>query len=155
MTREKWTRVLTWGLVLMMIVCTLCACGEKSEKGFVTLILSAEGEKDVTYQVNLDRVGEGEGLIGLLKVLKADGKLDYTVENSDYGPFLTAVGNVRQDTDAGVYVFIWTSVAKDADTSEYATTKMYGEVKLTSSAVGAGSMTLEKDAVYCIGTIKY
>ncbi len=147
--------MLTLLLALLMLGGMLSACGEKSEKGFVTLVLAADGAKEVTYQVNLDRVKEADGLIGILDVLKADGKLEYTAESSDYGPFLTAVGNVKQDADAGVYVFIWTSVAKDADTSEYATTKTYNGTTLTSSAVGAGSMTLEKDAIYYIGTVKY
>ena len=118
---------------------------ETSEKGFCTVVI--EGEPATEYRVNLDKVTGTDGLLSVLAYLKTEKSLAYTEE---YG-FLTEVGSVKQDADAGKYVYIWTSVEKDFDVSAYASTKTYGELTLTSTGVGAKDMTITDGATIYIG----
>ena len=122
---------------------------EVSQKGYLTLVL--EGDPAVEYRVNLDKVEGEDGLLSVLEYLNAEKGLAY---NADAG-FLTEVGEVKQDADAGVYVYIWTSVDADKDVSAYATTKDYNDMTLTSSGVGATDMTVCDGAVIYIGTISW
>ena len=118
---------------------------ETGEKGFCTVVI--EGEPATEYRVNLDKVTGTDGLLSVLAYLKTEKSLAYTEE---YG-FLTEVGSVKQDADAGKYVYIWTSVEKDFDVSAYASTKTYSELTLTSTGVGAKDMTITDGATIYIG----
>ena len=110
-----------------------------------------DGDPAVEYRVNLDKVEGENGLLSVLEYLKTENELTY---NADAG-FLTEVGQVKQDADAGTYVYIWTSVEADMDVSAWATTMDYNDMTLTSSGVGAKDMTLCDGAVIYIGTISW
>lgn len=124
---------------------TTAPAEETSKKGFCTIVL--EGDPAVEYRVNLDKVTGSNGLLSALEYLKTEKGLTYS---ADAG-FLTEVGSVKQDADAGKYVYIWTSVEKDFDVSVYASTKTYGDATLTSSGIGAKDMTLTDGAIIYIG----
>lgn len=149
MKKTIFPRVLS--LLLIFVLCTSlfvgCNKAEVSEKGFCTVVL--DGSPATEYRVNLDDVPGDQGLLSVLEYLKTAEGLTY----AESGGMLSQVGNVKQDTANGVYLYIWTSVEKDFDVSQYASTKTYGNLTLTSSGVGATQMTLEKDAVIYIGTI--
>ena len=118
---------------------------ETSEKGFCTIVL--DGDPAVEYRVNLDKVTGNDGLLSVLEYLKNEKSLSYVADSG----FLTEVGAIKQDAAAGKYVYIWTSVEKDFDVSQYASTKTYGDLTLTSSGVGAKDMTLTDGAMIYIG----
>ena len=124
---------------------TTTPAGETSEEGFCTIVI--EGEPATEYRVNLDKVTGTDGLLSVLAYLKNEKSLTYA---EAYG-FLTEVGSVKQDADAGKYVYIWTSVEKDFDVTTYASTKTYGELTLTNSGVGAKDMTVTDGATIYIG----
>lgn len=150
MKNKTTQRILSLLLALALTCLVFVGCDESSKNGFVTIVL--EGEPAVEYRVNLDKVEGNDGLLSVLTYLKAEEGLEY---QTDPTGFLMQVGNVKQDTLAGVYVYIWTSVAADADVSEYAITKEYGDMTLTSAGVGAKDMTLTDGAVIYIGTIAW
>ena len=141
-------------LVVLMLACLVfTACGkEVPDAGSVTVVLEAGETK---YTVPLDKVEGNEGLVSVLNYLKTAENVDFTYEDSSYGAFVTAVGDVKQDADNGIYLLFWTSVEADFDVSEYATTKTFEGKTLTSSGVGASSMTMEPGAVIYIGTVQY
>ncbi len=147
MKHQKFTHLLSLLLAIMLVGILFVGCqqDEKSEKGFCTIVL--EGEPTTEYVVNLDKVTGTNGLLAVLEYLKTEEGLVY-VESAG---FLTEVGEVKQDAAAGKYVYIWTSVEKDFDVSQYASTKTYGDKTLTSAGVGAADMTVTDGAVIYIG----
>ena len=147
MKQTKLTRILSLllALVLVSLVFVGCQQEETSEKGFCTIVL--EGDPATEYQVNLDKVTGTNGLLAVLDYLKETEGLTYT----ESAGMLTEVGTVKQDATAGKYVYIWTSVEKDFDLTQYASTKTYGNVTLTSSGVGAKDMTVTDGAIIYIG----
>ena len=147
MKHIKFTRTLALLLALTLVCLAFVACSKKemSETGFCTIVI--EGAPAVEYRVNLDKVTGTNGLIAVLDYLKEAEGLTYT----ESAGMLTEVGSVKQNTTLGNYVYIWTSVEKDFDLTQYASTKTYGDVMLTSSGVGAKDMTLTDGALIYIG----
>lgn len=135
-------------LLTLLLVISLVACGGNVDsKGTATVVVG-----ETAYTVNLSDVAEdGKGLLGVLDVLKEKENLTVTAENG----FLTQVGELKQDAAAGIYLFLYTSVEKDADVSQYATTTEWNGNSYTSSGVGAAEMTVEDGAVIIIRTIKW
>ena len=116
-------------------------------EGTVTLVIGTETPTE--FEVDVADVDASKGLIGVLEYLKSEGKLDFGIT----GTYLDYVGEIKNDAATGTYIYIYTSVAADADVSEYATTVEYGGKTLTSAGVGAYEMTLSDGAVIYIGTI--
>ena len=122
----------------------------KNVKGYCKIVLGDTSKTE--YEVNLDLVTVDNGLLSVLDYLKAEKGLTYACDASG---FLTEVGGVKQDTSAGVYVYLFTSVVKDQDVSKYKTTQTYGDMTLVSAGVGTKDMTIENGAVIYIGTISW
>lgn len=135
-------------LLTLLLVLSLVACGGNVDsKGTATVVVG-----ETAYTVNLSDVAEdGKGLLGVLDVLEEKENLTVTAENG----FLTQVGDLKQDSAAGIYLFLYTSVEKDADVSQYAKTIDWNGNSYTSSGVGAAEMTVEDGAVIIIRTIKW
>lgn len=121
---------------------------KKSEKGYITLVL--ETNTNVAYNIDLDNVTGTNGFLSVLEYMQSQNTLSYECDASG---FLTRVGDVAQDTAAGRYVYLYTSVEKDQDVSAYASNVTYKDMTLISSGVGAKDMTVEDGAVIYIGTI--
>lgn len=151
---KKLTRITALVLVMIMaILCAVSCSNEQDVSGKMTVVIG--GEKDTAYTVDLDKVEVKEGLMSVLAYLKDNQGLTYTATDAGYGAYLTAAGELKEDAASGTYLYIWTSVEKDFDTSAYASTHEYNGKTLTSAGVGASSMTIEDGAVIYIGTIKY
>ena len=119
-------------------------------KGYCKIVLGDENKTE--YEIDLDLVKTDNGLLSVLDYLKETKGLTYSCDASG---FLTEVGNVKQDTTAGVYIYLYTSVVKDQDVSQYATTVKYNDFTLVSAGVGTKDMTISKDAIIYIGTISW
>ncbi len=127
---------------------TTAEAESQNVKGYCKIVLGDTNKTE--YEINLDLVNTEKGLLSVLDYLKANNGLTYTCDASG---FLTEVGNVKQDTAAGNYIYLYTSVVKDQDVSQYATTVKYNDLTLVSAGVGTKDMTIEKDAIIYIGTI--
>jgi len=145
--------VLATALVLSAVACAKTV----GDKGTVSVVLApaTEGGEATEYVVDLSKLKGNDGLMAVLAYLKDKEGLTYTETASEYGAFLTQVGDLKQDTAKGEYIYLYTSVAKDADTGAYATTVTYKEHTLTSSGVGSSSMTIEDGAIIYIGIVKW
>ncbi len=126
--------------------------GEETAKPEKVMTLVVGGENEKVYSVDFSDIEITEGGMSILKYLAAQGKLTYKADATGY---LTEVGELKQDAASGTYLYIYTSVAKDADTSAYATTKVWSGKTLTSAGVGIDDMTVENGAVIYIGTVKW
>ena len=141
--------------VLSVLLGTLCSCGAQDNDGAGTLSVVLGTDPETVYTVPLDQLTVTEGLMSVLEYLKEEENLTYTAEDSGYGAYLTAVGDLAQDSEAGKYIMLYTSVEEDADVSQYATTVTYGGRTLTSSGVGASSMHVRAGEVIYIGCQAY
>lgn len=146
-------------LVLAVVVLSmigLVACTDPNAlEGTMTLVL-LNGENAQEFSVDLSNfTTESNGLIAVLDLLQSQEKLTYEAQDSAYGKFLTRVGELRQDEAAGTYLSLYTTVEKDKDVSAYATTLTYKDVTLTSSGVGAESMTLQDGCTIIITLFRY
>jgi hypothetical protein len=128
---------------LMMLSCTQDASG--------TATIVIDGTEPVEYKVKLDDITVDNGLISVLEHLKATKELTFEMS----GTMIDKVGGLANDYTTGTYIFIYTSVEKDFDVSEWATMVSYKGKNLTSSGVGAAEMTVCDGAVIYITTITY
>ena len=142
-------------LLALIMAFSLVACqmpdndgdGNITDKGKMTLVI--ERSNSVPYEVNLNDVKIENGLISVLDYLKAEGKLDYSMN----GTMIDSVGELKNDASKGEYIYIYTSVAEDADVSQWAKTVEYEGKTLVSSGLGATEMHIKADAIIYIGLI--
>ena len=152
MKKTNLIRVIAIIAAICMLSLVFVSCKKEAESvnGYCTLVLGNEAE--TAYTVNLDNLTVDNGLFSVLDYLKENENLTYAC---DVSGFLTEVGDIKQDTSAGVYIYLYTSVVKDQDVSEYKTEQAYGDMTLVSAGVGAKDMTIENGAVIYIGTISW
>ncbi len=146
-------------LIIILTLSMLIGCqnkpGEVSDTGTATVVV-AVGDDVRSYEIPLDKIDGSVGAIILLDYLKAEGKLDYTSEDSGYGAYLTKVDHLEQRASEGIYVGIWTNVESDIDReSVYATTVDYNGTTLYSSNVGMGELNVPDGAIIYFGELKY
>lgn len=144
----KMKKILALLLALCLTVCALASCSVIGE-GKATVVVA--GAETVEYTVNLGKVEGNKGLVSVLEYLKEKEGLDYAIT----GTMLDYVGDVKNDYEKGEYVYLYTSVEKDKDVTEWATTIDYKGTTLTSSGVGATDMSLEDGAIIYVGIIKW
>lgn len=117
----------------------------------MTLVL-LEGDYVEEFTVDLDKLASSEqkskGLLAVLDYLKQTENLTYSTDSTG---LLTQVNEIKQEDNK--YVFLYTSVAKDEDLTQYASSIEYKGKKYSSSGVGAKDMTIEKDCVIIISVI--
>ncbi|MBQ8322175.1 MAG: hypothetical protein IJX92_07405 [Clostridia bacterium] len=140
-------------LLALIMMLSLAACqmpegeGDTADAGKMTLVLA--GDETVVHEVDLAELDVTNGLVSVLDYLKSEGKLDYAITAG----YLDSVGELENNADTGEYIYIYTSVAEDADVTQWAKTVEYDGKTLTSSGVGAADMHIEADAVIYIGLI--
>ena len=132
-------------LTFAMLLPTLTACSDSGDpqSGSITLAVIGEDGTETEYVLSLDGVDTSRGLLGVLEKGKAEGKVDYTADDTGYGAFLTSIGGLSQDAARGVYLLLYTSVERDFDVSVYATEITYRGKTLCSAGVGISAMTVE------------
>ena len=148
-------KILAFVLFAMLALLVLASCnnGESappvSEGDTITVVVS--GEVTAEYTVELSKIKGSSGLVSVLDYLEEIDAIDYEID----GTMLTKVGELENDALKGEWIYVYTTVKKDIDVSQYATTVEYKGQSIWNSGVGANSMTLEKDAVIYIGLIVY
>ena len=144
-------RILSFALAVVMIFAafSLTACSENDSEGNATLVIATE-EKQV-YDIPLSKIGEGKGVVPALEYLKEEKGLEYDLASG----YLNSIGGLANDYVAGKYIYIYTSVEKDFDVSEYKMEMEYEGKTLVSSGVGIEDMSLTDGAVVYIGLISW
>ena len=149
-------------LVLAMAASlALCAfaCQEKliDAKGTAVIVVASaeEGGTPTSYTVDLSKVKGNEGLITVLDYLKANEGLTYAATKSETGAFLDSVNGIKNDNAKSEYIFIYSTVTADFDTSGYASTTQYNGLTLTSVGVSASAMHIKDGSTIYIGIIKW
>lgn len=144
-------------ILTLALLCTLSlalfACTDPATPGEKTMTLVLlDGDYVEEFIVDLDKLASSEqkskGLLAVLDYLKKTEGLTYAMDASG---FLTQVNEIKQEDNK--YVFLYTSVAKDEDLTQYASSIEYKGKKYSNSGVGAKDMTIEKDCVIIISVI--
>ena len=98
---------------------------------------------------------ENAKLITMLNYLKDNNGLHLVAGDGEWGPFVNEIGNLKNDSASGTYLYFYTTVTSDFDTSAYVQTIKVGGYDLTSSGVGVGEMKLESKCIIYVGLITY
>ena len=141
-------------LALVLAIClalglSLVSCGANDPEGNATLVIATE-EKQV-YDLPLSKLSDGKGLLPVFEYLKEEKGLEYDVS----GTMINSVGGLANDYDLGTYIYIYTSVEKDFDVSEYKTEIEYEGKTLVSAGVGFNEMSVTDGAIIYIGLISW
>ncbi len=131
--------------VMLVAMFAFTACTDDKGKGDVTVVIARDGDYK-EYYVDASKV-EGDGALAALEYLKDNKGLNLVTENGSYGAYITEIGDLKPDSSKNEFISIYTSVEKDFDVSEYATTVKYDGRTLTSSGLGITSMSVEEDAI--------
>lgn len=135
-------------LALALALTALTSCdlfGGADEPDGYTVTVVIKGDDTVyTYKVT-DETNLDNGLLSILDALK--------IEYSESSGMLFSVGSLSPTPPE--YIYIYTSVERDADVSVYKQEMTYEGKTLTSAGIGAKDMTFEDGAIIYIGTISY
>lgn len=142
-------------IMLALVLCAVACQPDTPSKGEVTIVIAPLEGEATEYTIDLSDIAEGGGVVAILDYLQANKGLKYTSEDRGYGAYLTKVGVLEEKPEAGEFIYLYTSVAKDFDVSEYASTVEYQGKTLTNSGVGVSSMSVEDGAIIYITIIKF
>ncbi len=138
-------------VLLAGLLLSLCSCdlffGKVEDSGSVTVVIeNADGSHEV-FEVDLMSVeNKSEGAKGLLEHLsQREDRLYVEMIDSTYGAYVEAIGNLRQDSFAGKYIVVYTSVATDG--YEGGSTIDYEGKELYMSGVGLSGMNIEAGTI--------
>lgn len=138
--------------VIVALVLALVGCIEPTAdtEGKMTVVVG-----ETAYTVELSEVTVNNGLFSILDYLKETQGLVYETRSDSYGTMIIKANELEENVATGTYIYIYTSVTKDHDVSEYASMKEYNGTTLTNSGVGASLMSIEKDSIILIATIVF
>ena len=135
-----------FALVLVLAFAVLAFAGCMGEKGSGTVTIVIAGDETNEYEVPIDEL-ESATVHNALSYLKEKLGIAYEVS----GTMVTEAGTLKNDDAAYKWIYFWTSVAKDADVSEWASTIEFAGRNLTSSGVSAMEMSVVDEAIIYIG----
>ncbi len=152
---KKSTVLSATALLLAFVFClfAFAACGETEnipsgenefpENAKMTLVIAT----DPVAEYTIDLSGKSKDVT--VTSLMDDEGIPYTMS----GTMITSAGGLSQS--GNVYLYLYTSVEKDKDVSQWMTTIEYKGVTLTDAGVGILDMTVEDGCIIYIGTIVY
>ena len=109
----------------------------------LTLVIGYDEPQEIAIDLN------GISREVTLPELFTAAKIEYEIVDG----FLTSVGDLAPEPPE--YIYLYTSVESDFDTSEYAKTMTFGDTELCGSGVGANDMSIVPGAIIFIGTTIY
>ena len=131
----------------------------------VTLFVACAPETPVESDVNVTLPELQEGYAYLVIYEKDDAPctvmsvkiedLHLVSGDGEWGAYVDEIGNIKNDSATGSYLYFYTTVESDFDTSAYVQTIKVGGHDLTSSGVGVGEMKLESKCIIYVGLITY
>lgn len=146
------TKFLAFITVLMLTVTVFSSCGliygEVADEGSISVVVRGGDGKDRLYSAALSDIeNKSEGAEGVIRHLseRADDPLSLTMIESTYGAYVSAIGDISENTSEGIYVMVYTSVK--ADSYEGAPTTVYRDITLYQSGVGLSGMSIEDGTV--------
>lgn len=148
-------------VALLCLVCVLStvfvlfACTDKNANDLektVTIVIG-EGETATTETVKTT----GKYLVDLLIELtnREENKLVLAGEWSQYGLYITEIGNLKQDTAQSQYVYLFISDTEYQNISATAMKREYNGTELAESLCGVSSLPLKDGCVYMFTLVTF
>ena len=150
-------------ILALLVICSLfsmSACSDNNDTTTTTVkpatMTLVVGTKSPTiYIVELDGLETDKGIMPILEHLKQTKGLRYASNYGTYGSYLTKVGDLEQNDELKSYIYLFTSVEKDRDVTEYSRTVKFEGKQLFSAGVGASELTIEDGCIIYIGTVQF
>lgn len=121
------------------------------QEGYAYLVIYEKDDAPCTVMsVKIDDLEETT-VITMLNYLKDNEELHFV---EDQG-WVNEIGNIKNDSATGSYLYFYTSVESDFDTSAYVQTINVGGYNLTSTGLGVSQMKLESKCIIYVGLITY
>lgn len=144
---KKFLSVFLFLIIVTIIAFSVVGCTPDKQDSTGTMLLVIGEDTPVEYTVDLEKIEITNGLLSVLEYLKTTQKLEYSHQDG----FLTSVGNLSQGE--GHFIYVYTTIEKDFDVTQYAETIEYKGAYLTNAGVGAKDLTVEDGCTVYIGTI--
>lgn len=136
-------------IILLAVFCSFVSCKKTVvDEGDVTVVIENEKGKFEEYKIYLKDVeNKNRGVLGVLEAMRdrEEHPLSFSKDDDSYKAKITSIGPISQDSNAGKYIAVYTSV----ETDSYAEAKsiMYGESLLFASGVSVSMMSVP---TYCV-----
>lgn len=125
------------------------------QEGYAYLVIYEKDDAPCTVMsVKIEDL-EDATVITMFNYLKENEDLHLVSGDGEWGAYVDEIGNIKNDSAAGSYLYFYTTVESDFDTSAYVQTIKVGGHDLTSSGVGVGEMKLESKCIIYVGLITY
>lgn len=146
-------KVMSLLALVAVLAMALVACGGGGDsEGECKVVIASSPE--TVYTVDLSELEITEGVYSVLKYLKENEGLEFSAtESAATGAYLNTVEGI--ELQSSQYIWVWTSVEADFDTSGFVSDVEYGGVTLKSSANGISSMSVPDGAIIYISFIEY
>ena len=154
---KKYAKIITAILLVSLIALTFVACinSDNDNQGAMTLVV-LNGDDAKEFTVDLAKIPsdtDKTGLMAILDYLQSDGQLTYTAQESEYGAYLTQVGDLKEGD--GNYIYVYTDVEADKSVDAYAVQVTYKDKSYTNSGVGASQMSIKDGCTIVITYINF
>ncbi len=137
-------------LLAITLLTSSCAGGNIDERGTASVIIRsmARGEaNDARYDISLEELADKEeGVMSLLRHLKDEGVLNYSVTEGPYGAYIDSIANLVPDVASGEYIAVYTSEESEFSTV-FLTELDYDGTKLMAAGVGISQMSVKDGTV--------
>ena len=143
--------------MLIVVVVCLCGCVDKPtpttldsltiptlKDGQIAIILR-DGNTYTNYVINLK--SSQTTAQDALEQLQQDYQVEVVWQESQYGAFLTKIGNLQQDESNGKYIMVLTSDAQNHGNWAGVVTYNVGDVSITDASVGVTELTVSSGTI--------
>lgn len=139
-------------LALILVISSLASCttryGIVSAKGKITVVVEyGEAQYDVYTAMLEDIEDKSEGLMCVLRHMNSreENPLPLTLSENRFGRYVSAIGRIEQDIEAGDTIIVYTTVSSDSYSR--ASEVKYGETTLYQSGLGMKGMSALADSI--------
>lgn len=133
--KRKLSTILTLLLAVVMSVCCLFACKEEADPKAQTKSVELEKVTETLVVMKVNEAEEGATALSALTKLKEDGKIDFVMQESTYGAYITSI-NGKAEESSGNSGHSWMLYTSD---TEFSTTE-FGSVEYDGKTYGQASL---------------
>jgi hypothetical protein len=145
-------RILALMLALILVISSLASCttryGIVSAKGKITVVVEyGEAQYEVYTAMLEDIEDKSEGFMCVLRHMSSreEDPLPLTLSENRFGQYVSAIGPIEQDIEAGDTIIVYTTVSSDSYSR--ASEVKYGEKTLYQSGLGMKGMSALADSI--------
>ena len=146
--KRKLSTIFTLFLTVIMSVCCLFACKEEADPKAQTKSVDLEKVTETLIVMKVNEAEEGATALSALTKLKEEGKIEFEVQESEYGAYIISI-NGKAEESSGNSGHSWMLYTSDEEfsTTDYGTVEYNGET-YGQAALGASSLVVKSGEYY-------